>query len=172
MERFSRKVYLKSVIRDEYTTTFSDRVIFLSNFIRNIIFRAQIFVNSYICDNYESSGDLKAITQQNFWYSICQLIMGARVTNKNFMSNSIVLAFDDFKQKHPNIVYQPEQGTSTKGYSDPLSAACVTLSTSYLNHIVENFDKRLLYYLYIKIKAIYEVSLALYVDLSNGKLFF
>ncbi|GAA5804632.1 hypothetical protein HPULCUR_010134 [Helicostylum pulchrum] len=62
VERFSRKVYLKSIIRDEYNPKFSDRIIFLSDYVRNILFRAQIFVNSYVCNYYESE-DLKVITQ-------------------------------------------------------------------------------------------------------------
>jgi hypothetical protein len=88
--------------------------------------------------------------------------MGSKVTNKKYVSNAIVLKFDEFKQKHPSIIYQGETGTSTKGYSEPLSAACVNVSTCYLNHIVENFYGRLIYYLYLKLKVIYEVRLILF----------
>ncbi|GAA5815459.1 hypothetical protein MFLAVUS_008971 [Mucor flavus] len=134
VERFSRKVYLESVIRHDYAAGFGDRVTFLSSFIRNVVICAQIFVNSYVCNNYES-GDLKAICQQNFWYSICQLIMDTKVTNKTFLSNSIALAFDEFKQKYPSIVYNTELGAAIKGYSNPLTATCVTVATTYVLNV-------------------------------------
>ncbi|CAO3673669.1 unnamed protein product [Rhizopus microsporus] len=57
-ERFARKVYLDAVIR-------------------NVLFRAQLFVNAYIVNNKDST-DSVVITQQNFWYAISQLIMGQK----------------------------------------------------------------------------------------------
>lgn len=79
------------------------------------------------------------------------------------MINSIVLSFDDFKQKRPSILYQPQKGVSTKGHGDPLSAAYVMVATTYINYIVGNFYKHLVYYLYVKLKVIYDVSLTLFI---------
>ncbi|ORE03560.1 hypothetical protein BCV72DRAFT_315003 [Rhizopus microsporus var. microsporus] len=39
-ERFTRKVYLEAVIRPEYKESFTKKIIKLSAFIRNVLFRA------------------------------------------------------------------------------------------------------------------------------------
>lgn len=75
-----------------------------------------------------------------------QLIIGEKVTNKKFVSAGIALAFADFKKDHPSIVFSLKE-SNIKGYSDSLSAACVLLATTYLNHIVENFKRRI-YFIY------------------------
>ncbi|GAA5797947.1 hypothetical protein HPULCUR_003345 [Helicostylum pulchrum] len=67
--------------------------------------------------------------------------MSEKVTNKKYVSADIALAFADFKKDHPSIVFSLKD-SNIKGYSDSLSAACVVLATTYLNHIVENFKRR------------------------------
>ncbi|RCH84655.1 hypothetical protein CU097_005445 [Rhizopus azygosporus] len=119
----------------------------------NVLFRAQLFVNAYIVNNKDSI-DLAVITQQNFWYAISQLIMGQKITNKAYISNSVALGFEDFKAVHPSIVFFLKYNP-IKSYSDALSAACVVLATAYLNHIVENFQRRVLYYLTVRLAIIY-----------------
>ncbi len=114
-ERFTTKAYLQSVFRDEFTTKFITE---LCDFLRSVLYHVQIFVNTYLFENYEP-GDLKTTIQQNCWYSIRQLVMGVKLSNKNYVSNAIVLAIDDFKASHPSIVCQP-QGTPIKGYSSCL----------------------------------------------------
>ncbi|GAA5815664.1 hypothetical protein MFLAVUS_009177 [Mucor flavus] len=69
--------------------------------------------------------------------------MGEKVTNKKYVSAGIALAFANFEKDHPSIVFSLKE-SNIKGYSDFLSAACVLLATTYLNHIAENF-KRFLY---------------------------
>ena len=44
----------------------------------------------------------KNITGQNFWYSISQLVMGIKITNKK---DRILAALDYFQQSHLSIVY-------------------------------------------------------------------
>ncbi|GAA5794728.1 hypothetical protein HPULCUR_000074 [Helicostylum pulchrum] len=63
--------------------------------------------------------------------------MDEKVTNKKYVSAGIALAFADFKKDHPSIVFSLKDN-NIKGYSGSLSAACVVLATTYLNHIVEN----------------------------------
>ncbi|GAA5806839.1 hypothetical protein MFLAVUS_000187 [Mucor flavus] len=92
-----------------------------------------------------------------------QLIMGEKVTNKKFVSAGIALAFADFKKDHPSVVFSLKE-SNIKGYSGSLSAACVLLATTYLNHIVENFKRRILYYLPIKLSMIYQ-------DMAKGLLY-
>ncbi|RCH93528.1 hypothetical protein CU097_009585 [Rhizopus azygosporus] len=131
-ERFTRKVYLETVIRPEYKESFTEKIVKLSAFIRNVLFRAQLFVNAYIVNN-KGSVDLAVITQQNFWYAISQLIMAV----------------------HPSIVFSIKDNP-IKGYSDALSAACVVLATAYLSYIVENFQRRVIYYLTVRLAIIYQ----------------
>ncbi|ORE03001.1 hypothetical protein BCV72DRAFT_182758, partial [Rhizopus microsporus var. microsporus] len=104
-----------------------------------------LFVNAYIVNNKDST-DLVVITQQSFWYAITQLIMGQKITNKAYISNNVALGFEDFKAEHPSIVFSLKDNP-IKGYSDALFAAYVVLATAYLNHIVENSQRRVLYYL-------------------------
>ncbi|GAA5801992.1 hypothetical protein HPULCUR_007452 [Helicostylum pulchrum] len=91
------------------------------------------------------------------------LIMGEKATNKKYVSASIALAFAYFKKDHPSIVFSLKD-SNIKGYSDSLSAACVVLATTYLNHIVENFKRRVLYYLSLKLSMIYP-------DMAKGLLY-
>jgi hypothetical protein len=121
-----------------------------------VLFRAQLFVSAYIV-NSKNSTDLAVITQQNFWYAILQLIMGQKITDKSYISNSVAPGFEDFKAEHPSIVFSLK-GSPIKGYSDALSAACIVLATAYLNYIVENFQRRVLYYLTVRLAIIYPIS--------------
>lgn len=155
-EVYARKVYLTSILRQQYHP-FIERVTALSDFIRNVVFRAQLFVNYVTVQNKESI-DHNYLKEQNFWYSVCQLIMSEKVTNKDFVNNFLVLAFDEFKTAFPSIIYSRKEAR-VKGHSDSLTAACVTLGTTYLNHIVENFKKRFFYYTYKRISEIYTVCI-------------
>ena len=52
----------------------------------------------------------------------------------------------------------PLKDNHIKGYSDALSAACVAPATAYLNHIVENFQRRVLYYLTVRLSMDYKLG--------------
>ncbi|CEG75627.1 hypothetical protein RMATCC62417_10637 [Rhizopus microsporus] len=151
--RFTRKVYLEAVIRPEYKESFTEKIIKLSAFIRNVLFRVQLSVNAYIVNNKDSA-DLTVITQQNFWYATSQLIMDQKITNRTYFSNSVALGFEDFEAEHPSIVFSLKDNP-IKGYSDALSAACVVLATAYLNYTVKNFQRKVLYYLTVRLAIIY-----------------
>jgi hypothetical protein len=155
-ERFTRKLYLDSVIRPEYKNIFVSRIIALSELVRNVIYRAQLFVNLYLVKDQESSF-INVITQQNFWYSVCQSVMGIPVRNESYKNHEIILAFGEMKEKYSSIVYDFKSNPARDCYSDALSAACKTTATTYLNHIVENTRKRILYYLTAKFSSIYTV---------------
>ncbi|KAI9482903.1 MAG: hypothetical protein EXX96DRAFT_536277 [Benjaminiella poitrasii] len=123
-------------------------------FIRQVTFRVQLFVNSTVINNSDLSIQLQ-LCDGNFWYSICQLIMRKDMTNKNYVDHYVALAVNDTRQQFPSIVY-PLSQRKIKRYSDPLAAACKTLATTYLNHLIENMKKHLKYYLYLKINKIYK----------------
>ncbi|CAO3668539.1 unnamed protein product [Rhizopus microsporus] len=154
-EVYARKVYLKSILREEHAPLIQ-RIATLPDFIRNVTFRAQLFVNYLSVENKEKLNH-NHLKSQNFWYAVCQLVMGEKVTNKDYVDNFVVLAFDDFKTAFGSIIYDRKRNCIT-GHSDSLSAACVTLATTYLNHIVENFKKRFFCYMYNKLCEIYTLG--------------
>jgi hypothetical protein len=51
----------------------------------------------------------------------------------------------NFNKCNPKILHTLRDNKLT-GYSDSLTAACVTIASTYLNHIVENFQYRILYF--------------------------
>jgi hypothetical protein len=154
-EIFTRKVYLTSVLKPEYRDIFTRNVTKLSDFIRNVVFRAQIFINAYVIEHKEEYAH-SSLFDDNFWYSICQMVMCKRITNNSTISSEMAAFFGDFKRRHPNIIY-PLESNNITGYSDSLAAACTLLKTVYLNHVVENFMRRVQYYLFIEFRLIYEV---------------
>jgi hypothetical protein len=154
-EIFTRKVYLSSVLKRKYRDLFTRNVIKLSGFIRNVVFRAQIFINTYVIEHKEEYTH-SSLFDNNFWYSICQMVMCKRVTNNTTISSEMATFFDDSKRRHPNIIY-PLESNNITGYSDSLAAACELLKTTYLNHITEKFHIRIQYYLFLKFQRIFEV---------------
>ncbi|KAI8991670.1 hypothetical protein BDF20DRAFT_950608 [Mycotypha africana] len=156
-EVYSRKLLLTTLMRPAFAQVATENIIKLAEFTRQVVYRAQLFVNYYITDNYETTTGHPYLYEQNFWYSICKLILGKRVRNRQYMDMSVTLAFDDFKSKFPTIVYSLKTHPM-KGYSDSLAAACVTLATTYSNFIVENFENRLKHYARTCLKHLFPVS--------------
>jgi hypothetical protein len=157
-ERYCRKVYLASVLRNEYRDIFTERVNVLVEFVRNVLFRAQLFVNNYLINHYDSTVVPTFIYQQNLWHSVCQLIMNAHITNESYLSNAVVLGFSIFEQYYPSIIHSVKE-RHLREYSGCISDACRTLATMYLNRMTENFQSRVFYFLQQKIRAIYPVSI-------------
>ena len=87
--------------------------------------------------------------------------MGQEVTNEKFLSNEVVFSFAAFRQTHPSILFTLKDYNITV-YSDSSSVACVTLATTHLNHIVENFERKIVYFMQIKLKDVYKVKSFLY----------
>ena len=56
-EVYARKVYLKSILREEHAPLIQ-RIATLSDFIRDVTFRAQLFVNYLSVENKERLGRL------------------------------------------------------------------------------------------------------------------
>lgn len=62
------KTKLETILRPVYSNV-KDKIIKVSKDIRNILVRAQLFVNYYIMSHNGLAVDKKVFTQ-NFWYSI------------------------------------------------------------------------------------------------------
>ncbi|KAG2235690.1 hypothetical protein INT48_008566 [Thamnidium elegans] len=109
-DRYTRKIKLDTILRENYKAKFNDCLIKLNEFLR-----------------------------ESFWYSVRQLIMKIAVSNKDNLSLSFVKVFSEFSEMCPSI-FCPLKGRKITGYSDPLTYACVTLATTYLNLMVETFE--------------------------------
>ncbi|KAF7721558.1 hypothetical protein EC973_004497 [Apophysomyces ossiformis] len=149
-ERYTRKLPLDSVIRPQYRGELKRKLTNLCGFLREVVFRAQIFVNGYIISS--AGQEITAyVYTQSFWYSVCQVILDKKVSNKNSNMPSDLLGYwAQFRATYPSVIFS-SQGFS--GYSDALSAACKTLATCYTNNIVETFENRVVQYSIRKLKA-------------------
>ncbi|KAG2233136.1 hypothetical protein INT48_001629 [Thamnidium elegans] len=108
-DRYTQKIKLDTILRENYKTRFKDRVIKLNQFLREVIIKVQLF-----------------------------LTMKISVTNKDNLSLSLFTAFSEFSEMYPSIVC-PVKKRKITGYSDYLTYACVTLATTYLNSMAETF---------------------------------
>ncbi|KAI9254106.1 hypothetical protein EDC94DRAFT_243378 [Helicostylum pulchrum] len=101
-DRYTRKIKLDTILKEDYKTKFKDRVIKLNEYLREVVIKAQLFVNYCLVDQKEYYYH-KCIYKQSFWYSVCQLIMRMPVTNKDNISSSFVMAFSEFSEMYPTI---------------------------------------------------------------------
>ncbi|KAI9267254.1 hypothetical protein EDC94DRAFT_515544, partial [Helicostylum pulchrum] len=132
--------------------------VFASRDIHEIVFRTQIFVNYYITRRSQQPQDNDiphCIFRQQFWYSVCQMINSKRVTASTNIPANMLAIWDTFRSEHTNIVYDK---TMEAGASQCLSEACTELATSYQNNVVENFEARLLNYIYYLLQNTFNVS--------------
>jgi hypothetical protein len=65
----TRKINLDTILRPEYKTVILNKVQTVSEHVRNVMIRAQLFVNYYIITHSNQTVDKKLFTQ-NFWYAI------------------------------------------------------------------------------------------------------
>ncbi|ORE11917.1 hypothetical protein BCV72DRAFT_318120 [Rhizopus microsporus var. microsporus] len=129
------KTKLETILRPAHRNI-KDKIIKVSKDIRNILVRAQLFVNYYIMTHNGLVVDKKVFTQ-NFWYSISQLVLGKTPTNKKLLPGDIFSSWGSFSSRYKEIVYRMDNPVA--GYSQCLTAACVEVATCYNNMIVECF---------------------------------
>jgi hypothetical protein len=51
-----------------------NKIILLSSFLRQVVFKAQTYINHFILNNSNALSD--DLFDQDFWYSVCRLIYG------------------------------------------------------------------------------------------------
>lgn len=103
-ESFTRKLPFDTCVKENYRDMLKNRIISASDDVRQILFRAQLFVNYYIILN--SNETITAnVYQQSFWYSICQLVNNRRITNGNGISSELINHWNNFRRQHPSILY-------------------------------------------------------------------
>jgi len=148
-EEYVRKVPFRSIVKSSQQEILRQNVHRLSSFIREVSTRAQIFVNHYIINLGDDPVPVY-IFSQTFWYSVCQLVMNENITNSNpNFPEPVKEAWNAFRIKFANSVYT---ASKPAGYSYPLSSACIRLCTNYTNHIVENFEGRVVKFIKYKLR--------------------
>ncbi|KAL1932440.1 hypothetical protein VTP01DRAFT_8118 [Rhizomucor pusillus] len=104
-EKFTRRVAIDAIVRQEYHDTLQERISQLCTFVREVVVRAQILVNTYVIAR--ANEDIPTyIYSQAFWYSTCQLVMGKEVNGTNpDMPQNIKPLRDAFSLAYPEAVY-------------------------------------------------------------------
>lgn len=141
-QAFNRKAPFDTLVKQEFKTNLRNKILESSRYIRQIMIRAMMFTNFYMINDVDDATN--SIFQQNYWYSVCQLVNGRKVTNGKMTPPAMMTKWTSFKNTYANAVYNPNLPT---GASSCLSSACVEAATIYTNHIVENFEIRLLKFL-------------------------
>ena len=152
---FTRKIPFDNCVKPNYKVALKNRIISASDSVRQVLFRAQIFVNHYII--LHSSEVIPAqVFQQGFWYSVCQLVNNKRITNGAGVPSDLIAVWNGFKNTHQSIVYDVNLNP---GVASCLSEACIQVATAYLNAVVERFEKCMLFYLYYTIQNLWMVNM-------------
>ncbi|KAL1928848.1 hypothetical protein VTP01DRAFT_2634 [Rhizomucor pusillus] len=142
----------------EYQMQLKNAITQKSSWLGQVMLRASVVVYGYFISQSQNSIPTY-IFGQNFWYSVCQLTLRLPVSNTNtkFPSNfSGEHGFwASFSALHPDIRYP----LNVTGYSDILFAACKEIATAYTNHIVENFQRRVVSYIQYKLDKFVPVML-------------
>ncbi|GAA5794871.1 hypothetical protein HPULCUR_000219 [Helicostylum pulchrum] len=134
---FTFKIPLDKCVKQEFLPRLKAFAISSSRDVREIVFRAQLFVNYYIVrrSNQQENNDLpRCIFRQQF----C-----------NNLPSDMLSVWDLFKAQHRTIMYN---AVLRPGSSQCLTKACTELATSYHNRIVENFETRVIKFLTYKLQ--------------------
>ncbi|KAG2191249.1 hypothetical protein INT46_011508 [Mucor plumbeus] len=96
-QSFTRKVPFDTCVKERYRSVLKDRILSASEDVRQLLFRAQMFVNYFIIlhSNENISG---CNYRQFFWYSICQLVNNRRVKNSNVIPPGMLDDRNNFNQ--------------------------------------------------------------------------
>lgn len=160
-QRYTVSLPLKSFVRtadeDAYNEVL-EKIKNLSTFLREVVFKAQFFINFYILKHPNNLTN--DFFQQNFWYSIC------RVVNKRF-------SIQQLQSKYSHILFLEETWTELSGiedvdlmveqdnlknYGQVLSAACQTMATCYNNYYIEGFQNIVANYFIYMVRDTFWVS--------------
>jgi hypothetical protein len=166
-ERFTISLPLKSFLtvdeedEGERLEQYQQRIIELSSFLRQVIYKAQILINYYILINSNNMDNLsRDIFDRNFWYRVCRLIyQNITIDELQRMYPALpgIEAAFNHMQSLENVNLLVEKGDLV-GYGQIVSSACETVATTYNNFYVENFENYIGNYFIYKLKVEYDVS--------------
>jgi hypothetical protein len=103
---------------------------------------------------------------QHFFYGVFQLVIGDQFSNTRLfdqtLRNSINNSFNNFIREHPTArchkLTSPAARNQAVGFAEILTSTAVTCSTSFTNHVVENFDEFYIRYLKTRLLRLIPVS--------------
>jgi hypothetical protein len=153
---YTRKLPFDQCVQSTYQTTLKSKIVSACEDVRNIVVRSQLFVNFYILSLTRLDSPIPhKIYEQNFWYSISQLIRNQRVTNGISLQHGLLDYWNSFKKSYPTIIYDKKLAS---GVSNCISEASKQLQTTYTNSVVELFESRICKYIFYKTQNIFIVS--------------
>jgi hypothetical protein len=155
---FTRKVPFDRCVKEQYAAPLKQRIISACEDVRQIILRAQVFVNYFALKNQTNPEAIKFLYRQNFWNTVCLLVNERRATTSTYIPKNLLSEWNNFRkeQAHKNIIYKKKLPS---GVSQNILEACKELATCYRNTIVENFEATLSNFLYYTIQTSFVVSL-------------
>jgi hypothetical protein len=148
----TRKIKLDTILKPAYKTSITNKVRIVSEHVRNIMIRAQIFVNYYVITHANQTVDKKVYTQ-NFWYCITQLVLKKVPKNTKALPNDCLSCWNSFSSRY-QVTY--DMTPVVNGYSNCVTAACVEMATIYTNMIVECFENRVIAFLVRGIRELFD----------------
>lgn len=159
-QAFSRRISFNKAVNDEYKNNLNEKVVNACSTVRNLVFKAKLFVNYYILKKHNDAAPNcipapKCIFSQNFWYTVIQMVNGQAPTSKKELPDGFTELLNSFKTDNPTFAHTV---TLIPGVSQCITEASIEITTSYNNAIVENFEKRLLYFLTFKLQTMFVVS--------------
>ena len=119
---FTRKLPFDQCVHSSYQSALKSRIVSACEDTRQVVFIAQLFINQYALNLKVHSNH---IFKQNFWYSICQLVMDKRVTNSAILPEGLIENWNLFRQSQRSIIYTKKLASGT---IQCLSEACVQLA--------------------------------------------
>lgn len=156
---YTRKLPFDQCVQRAYQAILKPKIVSACEYVRNIVIRSQLFVNSYIISLASLDKPVPHIIyEQNFWYSVIQLVRNQRVTNGNSLQHGLLEYWNSFKRSYPTIIYGAKL---PNGVSQCISEASQQLQTIYNNHVVELFESRVCKYIFYKTQNMFIVSVIL-----------
>ncbi|EIE76767.1 hypothetical protein RO3G_01471 [Rhizopus delemar RA 99-880] len=148
-----RKLPFDQCVQSTYQTKLKSKIVSACEDVRNIVLRSQLFVNFYIPSLVRLDSPIPhKIYEQNFWYSISQLIRNQRVTNGISLQHGLLDYWNGFNKSYPTIIYDKKLAS---GVSHCISEASQQLQTIYTNNVVEPFESRICKYIFYKTQNIF-----------------
>ncbi|PHZ14430.1 uncharacterized protein RHIMIDRAFT_101572 [Rhizopus microsporus ATCC 52813] len=96
---FTRKLSFYQCVHSSYQGALKSRIISACENTQQVVFRAQLFINQYTLSLKVHSSH---IFKQNFWYSICQLVMDKWAANSAALPGGLLENWSLFR-KSPHI---------------------------------------------------------------------
>ena len=161
---FSRRTSFNKAVNDEYKNILNEKNVNACSTVRNLVFKTKLFVNYYIIKKHNDADDAnprkcipapKCVFTQNFWYTVIQMVNGQAPTSKKELPDEFAELLNEFKTDNPTFAHSV---SLTPGVSQCITEVSTEIATSYNNAIVENFEKRLLYFLTFKLQTMFVVS--------------